>query len=163
MGPSTATLPTSTSHTGSSLSCAGGGGLLQVLSGARETSAREASEALSGRPGRNGGRVLSGTRVPDILVCRGVLVAVCANPAAPICPCGRRVRDADGGVANRRSRYRLILVNLRAPGGGTLSDRAAVGVPARWESVVVVGARHFVGRRVDGADGGVADRRRHQR
>lgn len=163
MSHSTATLPTNPSHTASSATCADGGGLLQVPSCARETCAREASEVLSGRPGRDDGRVLSGKKGPGIIVCRGVLAAVFANPAALICPCERRVDDADGGVANRRGRYRLILVILRARKGRALSNRAVVGVPVRWDSVVIVGAHHYLGRRVGGADGVVAGRRRHER
>jgi len=50
---------------------------------------------------------------------------------------------------------------LRAQGGRKLSDRAVVGVPARWESVVIVCAHDCVGRPVGGADGGVADSRHH--
>ena len=146
-----------------SLMCGRRGGLLQVPSCARETRAREASGVLSGRFGRDDGRVLSGKRVPGIIVCRGVLAAVFANPAALICPCERRVGDADGGVANRRSQYRLILVISRARQGRALSKRAVVGVPARWDSVVVVGAHHCLGRRVGGAVGVVAGRRRHER
>ena len=163
MGPSTATLPTSTSHTGSFLSCAGGGGCSRCCP-VRERPVRERLVGrCRGAPGRTAGGCCRAQECPAssrAAECSSLSVRTRQCPSAPVGGALVMLTAASPTAAAGIDSFWSV---LRAQGAGTSSDRAVVGVPAHWESVVVVGAHHCVGRRFGGADGGVADRRRHQR